>query len=70
MKIVWTEESLNRLINIEEFIADDSPARATKFISQIINKAEFLSSIDFLLAAILRAVKPAALEISSLNSSI
>ena len=42
MKIVWTQEAVNRLISIEEFITDDSPTRATKFISQIINKAESL----------------------------
>jgi len=40
MKIVRTQESVNRLISIEEFIVDDSPARATKFITQIIKRTE------------------------------
>jgi toxin ParE1/3/4 len=42
MKLVWTQESINRLISIEEFIADDSPSRATRFITQIIKKTESL----------------------------
>ena len=42
MKIVWTQESVTRLISIEEFIADDSSTRATKFITQIIKKTESL----------------------------
>lgn len=28
MKIIWSEESLERLTEIEEFIAQDSPVRA------------------------------------------
>ena len=38
MKIVWTQESVSKLISIEEFIADDSPTRANRFIAQIIKK--------------------------------
>ncbi len=28
MKIVWTKESLSKLIEIEEFIAEDNPHKA------------------------------------------
>ena len=44
MKLVWTLEALNRLIEIEEFIAEDSPAIAIKFTDQIIRKAESLQN--------------------------
>lgn len=40
MKIVWTQESLNKLVEIENYIALDSPNRAIKFTSRIIEKAE------------------------------
>ena len=42
MKLTWTHEVLNRLIEIEEYISDDSPTRAKKFTNQIIQKAESL----------------------------
>jgi plasmid stabilization system protein ParE len=42
MKLTWTHEALNRLIEIEGYIAEDSPTRAQKFINQIIQKAESL----------------------------
>ena len=32
MKILWTRESLNRLIEIEEFIARDNTERAVQFV--------------------------------------
>jgi len=42
MKLLWTNEALNRLIEIEDYISEDSPQRAQKFTNQIINKAESL----------------------------
>jgi len=42
MKLTWTHEALNRLIEIEEYISEDSPTRAQKFTNQIIQKAESL----------------------------
>lgn len=42
MKLTWTHEALNRLIEIEEYISEDSPTRAKKFTNQIIQKAESL----------------------------
>lgn len=42
MKITWTHEALKRLIEIEDYIAEDSQTRAVKFINQIIQKAESL----------------------------
>jgi toxin ParE1/3/4 len=42
MNIVWTQEALDRLIEIEDYIAKDSPERAAKFVDQIIEHAESL----------------------------
>jgi addiction module RelE/StbE family toxin len=42
MKLIWTHEALKRLIEIEDYIAEDSPTRAQKFTNQIIQKAESL----------------------------
>ena len=42
MKFTWTQEALNRLIEIEEYISEDSPTRAQKFTNQIIQRAESL----------------------------
>jgi len=42
MKLTWTPESLNRLIEIEAYIVEDSPTRAIKFTKKIIQKAESL----------------------------
>jgi len=43
MKIIWTHEALERLLEIEHFISQDSPERAEKFVDQIIEHAESLS---------------------------
>ena len=42
MKLTWTNEALNKLIEIEDYISEDSPQRALTFINQIIQKAESL----------------------------
>jgi plasmid stabilization system protein ParE len=42
MKILWTRESLNQLIEIEEFIAKDSAERAVQFVDEIIAHVESL----------------------------
>ena len=40
MKLRWTHESLERLMEIEAFISIDSPERAVKFVDEIIEHAE------------------------------
>lgn len=42
MKILWTREALDRLIEIEEFIAKDNAERAVQFVDEIIAHAESL----------------------------
>jgi addiction module RelE/StbE family toxin len=43
MKIKWSHEALERLIEIEDYISKDSPARAIQFVDQLIEHAELLS---------------------------
>jgi toxin ParE1/3/4 len=39
MKVIWSKESLNRLFEIEEFIAEDNPLKAVEFIDFLISKS-------------------------------
>jgi plasmid stabilization system protein ParE len=40
MKVIWTQESILQLIEIEDFISNDSPKRAAEFVDEIIDHAE------------------------------
>ena len=40
MKIIWTQEALDHLMEIEDYIAKDNPERAAKFVDEIIEQAE------------------------------
>lgn len=42
MKLVWTHEALERLTGIENYISNDSPERAARFVDQLIAHAESL----------------------------
>jgi len=44
MKVRWTHEALVRLLEIEEYIAGDSPRRARSFVDALIRRAECLSA--------------------------
>ncbi len=43
MELKWTQEALDQLIEIEVYIARDSPERAAKFVDQLVEHAESLS---------------------------
>jgi toxin ParE1/3/4 len=43
MRIIWTQEALDRLTEIEDYISKDSPERASKFIDQLIEHTSPLS---------------------------
>ncbi len=43
MKVVWTKEALERLIEIEKFIAQDNPQKAEKFINFLIERGDSIS---------------------------
>ncbi|MGK5082380.1 type II toxin-antitoxin system RelE/ParE family toxin [Bdellovibrionota bacterium FG-1] len=45
MKVVWTEPARDRLVEIEDFIAQDSPDRAVSFVLELIEQADKL--VDF-----------------------
>jgi len=40
MKIIGTQEALEHLMEIEDYIAKDNPERAAKFVDEIIERAE------------------------------
>ena len=42
MQIIWTQEALEQLIDIEDYIARGNPERAVKFDDQLIEHAESL----------------------------
>jgi toxin ParE1/3/4 len=44
VKLVWTQEALNKLIEIEEYISKDSPAQAVKFLDRLIARAKSLTN--------------------------
>ncbi len=39
MKIVWSNESLQRLIEIEAFIAEDNESKAVEFTEYLVNQS-------------------------------
>lgn len=43
MKLSWTREALSRLIEIEEFIAQDSPKRAEAFVTDLVERTNLIS---------------------------
>lgn len=47
MKVIWSKESLERLIEIEKYIARDSPDRAVRFINKLIDRAEMISDYPY-----------------------
>jgi len=44
-QVLWTEQALERLQEIEEFIAQDAPERAADFIDRLIQRGESLSDM-------------------------
>lgn len=43
MKVVWTAEALERLADIEVFIARDNPQRAKQFVERLIQRGQSLT---------------------------
>ena len=39
IKVIWSKESLLRLIEIEEFIAEDNPSKAVEFTDFLVSKS-------------------------------
>lgn len=43
MKVVWTEQALERLQEIEDFISQDSPDRAARFVAKLLERGDSLT---------------------------
>ena len=43
MEVKWTQESLEQLLEIEDYISRDSQERAARFVDQLVEHAELLS---------------------------
>jgi len=41
MKIIWTHEALENIIEIENYIAQNNPQNAIEFTDSLINKCEY-----------------------------
>jgi len=48
LKLIWSKESLKQLIEIELFIAKDSPDRATKFVDKLIARGEKIKDYPYM----------------------
>jgi toxin ParE1/3/4 len=46
-KIVWTDEAVVKLIEIEEYISQASPERAAKFVESIVDHVETILPGNF-----------------------
>ena len=42
MKVIWSQESLDNLLDIEQFIAQDSPDMAIEFTDYLIEQTKYL----------------------------
>jgi len=43
MKVVWTAQAWERLLEIESFIAEEAPGAATKLIDRLISRGDALA---------------------------
>ena len=43
MKVIWTEPARNRLVEVEEYIAQDSPERAVSFVLELMEQTDKLA---------------------------
>ena len=63
MRVIWSRESLERLSEIEEFIARDSLERAKRFVDYLIGRAESLSQNPHIGRVVPEISKPEIREI-------
>jgi plasmid stabilization system protein ParE len=43
MKVIWTRKAFTRLTEIEDYIAEDSPARAAEFVMELVDETDKLA---------------------------
>ena len=44
MKIIWTQEALENVIDIENYISEDNPSIVIEFTDLLINQCEYLKN--------------------------
>jgi len=44
MQMIWTQEALEQVIEIEDYIATGNPERAAKFVDQLVENTESISN--------------------------
>jgi len=47
VKIIWSRESLQQLIEIENYISRDNPERAVQFINRLIDRVEKIKDFPY-----------------------
>ena len=47
MKVIWSKESLQQLIQIEQYISRDHPERTVQFINRLIDRAEKIKDYPY-----------------------
>ncbi len=48
MKVVWTEQALERIQEIEDFVSQNSPDRAMLFVAKLIERGDSLAPFPHL----------------------
>jgi toxin ParE1/3/4 len=43
MRVLWTDEALSRLVEIENFVSSDDPAAAVKLTARLVDRGESLA---------------------------
>lgn len=46
MKVTWSEQALVRLVEIREFVAQDSPTAAQRLVASLVNRGDSLSRLS------------------------
>ncbi|TLU86019.1 MAG: type II toxin-antitoxin system RelE/ParE family toxin [Chlorobium sp.] len=63
MNVVWTTEALRMLDEIEQFIAQDNPQRASDFIDRLLEKGDSIASFPEMGRVVPEIAQPGIREI-------
>lgn len=45
MKVVWSDQALARLVEIKEYVAQDSPAAAARLVASLVDRGDSLGRL-------------------------
>jgi plasmid stabilization system protein ParE len=45
MRVLWTEQALRRLVEIEDFVSADDPGAAAKLVTRLVDRGESLARL-------------------------